>query len=126
VAAILSTLLYEPSHAANLLHRYTFNDGTIMDSVGTADGTLIDPGDPTAVFNAGRLDLRANNGAGGNQEPFVNGAYVDLPDNVFTSAVNAGTSQAVSVVAWVNIETNPTVRRTAETPTGDSSRNGST
>ena len=35
---------------ADLVHRYTFNDGTANDSVGTAHGTVIDPGAPTAVF----------------------------------------------------------------------------
>lgn len=108
IAILLAVVALEPlaSAEAAVRNRYTFNDGTTNDSVGTAHGVLVDPGTPTAAFNAGRLDLRANNGAAGNQEPFVNGAYLDLPDGVFTGAVNAGTAGAVSVVAWVNVETN--------------------
>ncbi len=108
IAILLAVVAIQPLASADaaVRNRYTFNDGTTNDSVGTAHGVLVDPGTPTAAFNAGRLDLRANNGAAGNQEPFVNGAYLDLPDGVFTGAVNAGTLGTVSVVAWVNVETN--------------------
>ena len=89
--AVSAVLLPGATHAANVLHRYTFNDGTINDSAGTSDGTLVDPAG-IARFNAGRVDLTANNGAAANTNPITNGAYVDLPDGLFTSAVSAAST----------------------------------
>jgi Concanavalin A-like lectin/glucanases superfamily len=104
--ALLAALLPAAAQAANLLHRYTFNDGTIHDTQGAAgNGMLVDPMG-IARFNAGRLDLTANNGAGATTDPITNGAYVDLPDGLFTSSVSAGTNGALSLEIWVNVQTN--------------------
>jgi hypothetical protein len=114
VLIAISALLTAPIEAANVLHRYTFNDGTTNDSVGTAHGTLFVPNNPAfaATFNAGRLDLRAN--AGGAPQATIGntqGAFVEMPDGVFTSAVNAGTPGAISIEAWANVQQNRTNAR---------------
>jgi hypothetical protein len=91
-------------HAASPLHRYTFNDGTANDSIGGANGTIVDPMGTFAHFNAGRLDLSANTGAGpGNPISSTNGAFVQLPDGLFTGSVTGGT---ISLETWVNVSTN--------------------
>ena len=90
--------------AASPLHLYTFNDGTISDSIGGANGTIIDPTGNFARFNAGRLDLTANTGAGpGNPIETTNGAYVQLPNGLFS---NSATADAISLEMWVNVSTN--------------------
>ena len=99
---------------ANVLHRYTFNDGTVNDSVGTAHGTLFVPTNPAfaATYNAGRLDMRANTGNGPAATiTATNGSFVDLPDGLFTSSVNSGTAGDITLEAWVNVATNRTHSR---------------
>jgi hypothetical protein len=90
--------------AASPLHLYTFNDGTINDSIGGANGTIVDPTGNFAHFNAGRLDLSANTGAGP-ASPITNtqGAFVQLPNGLFTSSATTG---AISLEMWVNVSTN--------------------
>jgi hypothetical protein len=91
-------------HAASPLHRYTFNDGTVNDSIGGANATIVDPMGTFAHFNAGRLDLSANTGAGpANPITSTNGAFVQLPNGLFTSSVTGG---AISLEMWVNVATN--------------------
>ena len=105
-AAMLPTTAFA---VANVLHRYTFNDGTVNDSVGTAHGTLFVPTNPTfaATYNAGRLDMRANNGAGPTATiTATNGSFVELPDGLFTDSVIAGTNGSITLEAWVNVATN--------------------
>src|SRR5688572_9959079 len=59
-------LAMAPRHAdAALAHRYSFS-GNVNDSVGTAHGTLVDAGAPTATFTGGQLDLSGNVGNGSN------------------------------------------------------------
>ena len=91
---------------AALVNKYTFNDGTADDSVSGADGTLVD-NTGIAQFVGGMLDLSANNGAGSNQDfslPTTVGAYVNLPNNVFTQAVNNGTFGAVTLEVWFKVQ----------------------
>src|SRR5687768_204803 len=78
---------------AALAHRYSFS-GNANDSVGTAHGTVVDLGGPTAVFANGELDLSANTGEG--SDAIGEDAYVDLPNGLITQAANSGTSDAFS------------------------------
>jgi hypothetical protein len=100
----LAIMLPAGVHAASALHRYTFNDGTVNDSIGTANGTLVDPTGNFGHFNAGRLDLSANTGAGpANPITSTNGAFAQLPNGLFTSSVTGG---AISLEMWANVSTN--------------------
>lgn len=67
-----------------LIHRYSFNDGTANDSVGTANGTL----NGGASISGGKVTLV--NAAGAATD------YVQLPAGVVTN------QQAVSIEAWVS------------------------
>lgn len=81
------------SHA-DLVHRYTFNDGTATDLAGTADGTL----QGTASINlAGFLNLTG--GGAGN-------SYADLPNGITSAAAAGGTSGAFSFEVWAQATTN--------------------
>lgn len=62
---------------ANLTHRYSFNDGTANDSIGNANGTLLNG----ASVSGGNL-LLANDGV--QTDPSV-GQYVSLPVNILQS-----------------------------------------
>ncbi|MBN1851135.1 MAG: lamin tail domain-containing protein [Pirellulales bacterium] len=73
----------------DLVHRWSFS-GDLVDSVGNADGILIDPGG-IAVFRSDRLDLSANSGQNSDQSPFTSGAYVDLPNGIISSLGNEAT-----------------------------------
>src|SRR5690606_39014156 len=72
---------------AALRHRYSFTSDA-SDSVGGANGTVVDPGVPTAAFAGGKLDLTANVGNGSNN--IVEDAFVDLPNGIVTAATNGG------------------------------------
>jgi hypothetical protein len=87
-----------PAHAV-LVHRYTFNNGNANDSVGTAHGTLVDPGTPSASFTAaGKLDMSGN--AGGTPG---NDAYLNLPNLIIQGAAQSGTSGALSLEWWFTV-----------------------
>jgi hypothetical protein len=75
-------------HAA-VVHRYSFNDGTANDSVGGANGAVVDNGAPTAVFSGGVLDLSANTGQGSNSG-ISEDAYVNLPNGIVSAAASGG------------------------------------
>jgi hypothetical protein len=62
---------------ADISHRYSFNDGTANDSVGGANGTLVNG----ALVSGGMLVL-ANNGV--NTSP-ATGQYVSLPANILNT-----------------------------------------
>ena len=64
---------------AELVHRYSFTSDA-SDSIGTAHGTVVDAGAPTAVFSGGRLDLSGNSGQGSNG--ITEDAYVNLPNGI--------------------------------------------
>jgi hypothetical protein len=78
-ALIACALLAVPAAnlQAALTHRYSFNDGTVNDSVGTAHGVLVNG---AAVQNGALVfDPVVNNGF--NTSP-ATGQYVDLPNNI--------------------------------------------
>lgn len=82
---------------AALRHRYSFTSDA-SDSVGGANGTVVDPGVPTAVFAGGKLDLSANVGNGSNN--IVEDAFVDLPNGIVTAATSGGTAGQLTVEIW--------------------------
>ncbi|MCA9237930.1 MAG: LamG domain-containing protein [Planctomycetales bacterium] len=127
--ASLCVALTSPA-SADLLHKYTFNDGTANDSVGTAHGTIVD-NTGISTFTGGALDLRANN-TGSNQDftqPTTVGAYVDLPNGVFTDAVTdfsgTGAFGAVTIEAWFTVETHRDWARLFDFGTSDAGENSS-
>jgi hypothetical protein len=94
---------------ADLAHRYSFTSDA-SDSVGGADGTVVDIGAVTnAVFTGGMLDVSANTGQGSNA--ISEDAYVDLPNGLITTAASAGVSGAFSFEAWVTISETRTWQR---------------
>jgi tetratricopeptide (TPR) repeat protein len=74
-------------------HRWSFG-GDLRDSLGGAHGTLVDPGEPTARFTDGKLDLSANRGDP-SRNP-TNDAYVDLPNGLVK-----GAGGKLTFEAWV-------------------------
>ncbi len=94
-----------PAGAA-LVNKYTFNDNTANDSVGGQNGVLVD-NTGIARYAGGNLDLTGNNGAGSNQNfalPATVGAFLDLPNGIFTNAVNGGTFGQVTIETWINVQ----------------------
>src|SRR5262245_32914052 len=86
-----------------LVHRYSFTSDA-SDSVGGANGTVVDPGAVTAVFSGGVLDLSANTGQGSNG--ITEDAYVNLPNGIITVAVNGGVAGQLTIEAWARSATN--------------------
>ena len=110
-------------HAA-LAHRYSF-DGNVNDSVGTANGAIIDPGAVTAAFAGGQLDLSANTGEPSNA--IGEDAYVDLPNGMITGIATGGTSGALSVELWATVSETHTWQRYVDFGTsndGEDTSNG--
>lgn len=102
--------------AAALANRYSFT-GNLNDSVGGANGTMVDVGAPTAVFSGGQLDLSANTGEGSNG--ITEDAYVDLPNGMITTAATGGTSGALSIELWATIAEQHTWMRFVDFGTSD-------
>lgn len=71
-----------------LIHRYSFNDGTADDSVGTANGTFYNSSGQASI-SGGQLNLVGNSGD-----------YVDLGPGILTTT-NI-TSGAVTIEAWAS------------------------
>ena len=106
VLAVCGTLACLTAGAhGSLVHRYSFNDGTARDSVGGANGTVVDPKGTYARFDNGRLDLTENNFALSSHQDFsipsASGAYVDLPNGIVSSLGNRA-----SFETWVNVQNN--------------------
>lgn len=93
-----------PSGAA-LINLYTFNSGNANDSVGGRNGTVVNPAN--AVFSNGKLDLSANNGGGSAN---ATDAFVDLPNGLFSDAIQSttggGVAGAASFSLWFSVSTN--------------------
>ncbi|MGD9632012.1 MAG: LamG domain-containing protein [Pirellulales bacterium] len=84
---------------AALTHRYSFTNNA-NDSVGGANGTVVDPLG-VSFFADGNLNFTGNNGEGSDQRPFVSGAYVDLPNGIISALGTTG-----SFELWVTVDTN--------------------
>lgn len=91
--AALVVLLMSPVQAA-LVNKYNFNGGSVADSVGGANGTLVGT---ASVALAGRLNLTG--GGDGN-------SYAELPATIATSAVSGGTAGAFSFETWARATNN--------------------
>jgi hypothetical protein len=84
-----------PGYAkANLVHRYSFNDGTANDSAGSANGTLAGNG---AVIADGQVTLPG--GTASNADPSTIAGYVDLPNGIISVLNDA------SFEAWITWDT---------------------
>jgi hypothetical protein len=106
--ASLAACITPRDATAELAHRYSFS-GDANDSVGTAHGTVVDVGGPTAVFANGELDLSANMGE--LSDGITEDAYVDLPNGLITQVANSGTSDAFSFELWATVTTTRTWQR---------------
>src|ERR1700704_4265678 len=82
---------------AVLVNRYSFT-ADANDSIGGANGTVVDPGAATAVFAGGQLDLSANTGQGSNG--ITEDAYVNLPNGIITAATTGGVAGKLTVETW--------------------------
>jgi hypothetical protein len=102
VACMLVFAIYSTANGS-LVHRYSFT-GNANDSVGTAHGTVVDPGAPTAVFAGGRLDLSANVGNG--SEVIAEDAYVNLPNGIISAAANGGVPGQLTTELWARSSEN--------------------
>jgi hypothetical protein len=115
------TLMVTASADAALKHRYSFTNNA-NDSKGTAHGTVVDGGDPSHTFVGGQLDLSANTGQGSNAATLTD-AYVDLPNGVFSSAVNSGTNGAVTLELWATVAEQRTWQRFIDFGTSNGGEN---
>ena len=79
-----------------LVHRYSFNDGTANDSVGSANGTL----HGNATISGGQLVLPNTTSAA----PATD--YLQLPAGILTNSINGTNNDpAITVEAWATITT---------------------
>jgi Concanavalin A-like lectin/glucanases superfamily len=107
-AAAALAVIGSSTHAATPTNKYTFNDNTANDSIGGANGVIVD-NTGISKFVGGAFDMSANNGANSNQDfsnPATAGAFIDLPNGVFTNAVDTGNFGAVSLEVWFTTQQN--------------------
>ncbi|MGL4513762.1 MAG: LamG-like jellyroll fold domain-containing protein [Lacipirellulaceae bacterium] len=102
VAAVVAVAATAATDAeAALRNRYSFS-GNLNDSVGGQTGVLVDTGTTAnGAFVGGQLDFSSNPVETSNQ--LVEAAYVDLPNNLISSASSAGQSGAVSLAWWATV-----------------------
>jgi hypothetical protein len=123
VAAFAAGLVFFAASSADaaLKHRYSFTSNA-NDSKGTAHGTVVDAGTTANhAFSGGQIDLSANAGQGSNN--ITEDAYVDLPNGVFSSAVNSGTNGAVTLELWATVATQRTWQRFIDFGTSNGGEN---
>ncbi|QDV74079.1 LamG-like jellyroll fold domain-containing protein [Botrimarina mediterranea] len=90
------------------VNRYTFNDGAVTDIISGQNGTLVDPSG-IAFYSGGQVRLTNNNNFSSAQDfssPTANGAYVDLPNGLISSAANNGSLYQFSLEFWATVQTN--------------------
>ncbi|WP_428305734.1 LamG domain-containing protein [Lacipirellula sp.] len=118
--------VFAASAEAGLVHKYTFNNGNANDSVGTANGEVIDR-TGISSYTGGALDLTRNNNANSNQDfslPTTVGAYVDLPNGVFSSAMTSGAG-AATLEIWATPQENRNWARLVDFGTSNGGENTS-
>src|SRR5688500_3089947 len=127
-ALAVTAVVALPVHAA-VVNKYTFNANNANDSVGGQHGTIID-NTGISTFTGGALNLSANGTAptvaGSDQNfslPTTVGAYVDVPNGVFTSAVNSGTFGQVTLEIWAIPQENRNWARLVDFGTSDGGEN---
>jgi hypothetical protein len=97
-ATLLTLALAACSSAeAALRHRYSFTSDA-NDSIGTAHGTVVDAGGPTAVFGGGVLDLSGNGGNSSNG--ITEDAFVNFPNGIISAAAAGGTPGQLTTEIW--------------------------
>jgi hypothetical protein len=115
--------------AADLVNKYTFNNNTANDSIGGQHGTVID-NTGISKYTGGAIDLTGNGDTtGSNQDfslPTTVGTYVDLPNGIFTAAVNNGAPGAVTLEVWATPQVNRNWARIADFGTSDQGEGFST
>jgi hypothetical protein len=99
IAMLFASMFASREAGAALKHRYSFTTNP-NDSVGGANGTVVDP-TGISFFAGGNLDLSGNNGELSNQAPFAAGAYVNLPNGIISALGTTGTFEA-----WVTVSAN--------------------
>jgi hypothetical protein len=95
----LGAALGVPSAQAELKHRYQFNDAagtTVLDSVGTAHGTLVN-NTGLAAFDGNRLTLGNNGTQASNADT---GDFVDLPNGLITGLNTGAGTTRFALEAW--------------------------
>ena len=130
IAHLLAALVFLNSSLAEAQtpkHRYSFTSD-VSDSIGGADGSVVDAGTATnATFSGGMVDLSANTGQGSNG--ITEDAYIDLPNGLISGAVNSGTAGAISLEWWATVSETRTWQRFGDFGTSndgeDTSANGS-
>ncbi len=111
--AIAALAAFEASPSADAVppmpaNRYTFNDGTVTDIIGGQNGTLVDPSG-SAFYSGGQVRLTNNNNFSSNQNfalPTAQGAYVDLPNGLISSAAENGSLYQFSLEFWATVQEN--------------------
>jgi len=129
LAAAASLAICAAPARAVLVNKYTFNNNTANDSVGIDHGVVVD-NTGISTFTGGAINLTAN-GTGGtvansNQNfslPTTVGAYVDLPNGVFTSAVTGGVPGQVTLEIWATPQENRNWARLVDMGTSDGGEN---
>ncbi|MAT69047.1 MAG: hypothetical protein CMJ58_05930 [Planctomycetaceae bacterium] len=107
-----------------LAHRYSFTTDA-SDSVGGANGTVVDAGTTANfAFTAGALDFSANTGEPSNA--IVENAYLDLPNGIVSSAAAAGVSGAVAFEWWATVSETRTWQRLGDFGSSDGGEDAST
>lgn len=77
---------------AAIVNQFTFNDGTVTDSVGGTTATLVGGSAVTGTGATGVLSLT--------------GGRLDLANGMFTSAASGGTAGEVTIALWAQATTN--------------------
>jgi hypothetical protein len=85
VASVAVEALCVSSARAELTHRYSFNDGTVNDSIGSVNGTLYGTVGGGATISGGQLQLNNPNFSG----PSSGQNYLWLPASVLSSSGSA-------------------------------------
>lgn len=105
-----------------LIHRYSFNDGTAADSVGGADGVLVN-GTGNSTIADGQLLLNNSTSARSNDAP-ENKDYVDLPNGLITNSI----ASQMTIECWFTFNDTGNWSRVfdfgSSTDGEDTSRNG--
>jgi hypothetical protein len=117
-AAVAVSMVPAATHAV-VVHKYTFS-GNANDSVGSANGTVVDGLNPTAAYLNGYLMLSGNTGQGSNTaDASRDDAYVDLPNGIVKAAAQGGTAGAVTFEYWFTVATQRTWQRIGDFGTAD-------
>lgn len=113
---------------AELKHQYTFDNdvGTIVqDSISGAHGTVVDAGStPNFSFESGQLILSSNPNE--RSDNIVEGAYIDLPNGIVSSAAQTDVSGAVLFVWQASVSEVRTWSRFGDFGTSDDGEDTST